>query len=331
MSNDEQNNKFLRPYPRDEHEPGTGGNPGEVSENSGAGSTVPRTVASGEAARISGEAARVVKERLGKEKLRELKKQLLSRDLEVLRSLKRYRFLITGQIQRLHLYSGATRQANLVATMRTLNRLKSLGLVTTLERRIGGVRAGSSSLIWHLTEAGSRLVSGDEKGPRKRFPEPSLQFLEHTLAKAECAVQITTLCRESADLHLMWIDAEPDCWRPFSDNGKKIQLKPDLFVVNRYDGYEDRWFIEIDLGTESTSQVLEKCRAYRRYYDTGLEQGASDMFPLVVWIVPDEKRKVALTERIRESLHTEPKLFLVITPGELKRMLHQFIERSELC
>lgn len=87
----------------------------------------------------------------------------------------------------------------------------------------------------------------------------------------------------------------------------------------------------MDLGSESISQVLEKCNGYLRYYYTGLEQKATEMFPLVVWIVKDSQRKENLKSCIRENLQGHPKMFLVIAPDELEKMLRQFIDTKELC
>ena len=43
------------------------------------------------------------------------------------------------------------------AARRALQRLTKLGLLATLERRIGGVRSGSDGLIYRLGPAGQRL------------------------------------------------------------------------------------------------------------------------------------------------------------------------------
>ncbi|MFR2589241.1 MAG: replication-relaxation family protein [Ruthenibacterium lactatiformans] len=105
-----------------------------------------------------------------------------------------------------------TRNQNLL-----LQRLGGHGLIAPLQRRVGGFGGGSTLQVWHLTEAGLRLLSLNDPGvpPRKRFFEPSTMFLEHTLAIAEFAVQLTCLCRDSHDLTLEVLDAEPSCWRRF--------------------------------------------------------------------------------------------------------------------
>ena len=79
------------------------------------------------------------------------------------------------------------------------------------------------------------------------------------------------------------------------------------------------------------SAVLRECRMYLRYYYTGLEQRATEMFPLVVWIVKDADRKNSIKQYIRDNLKDQPKMFLVITPDELEKMIRQFIDRQELC
>lgn len=302
----------------------------EVSKTKGGGSIPLQGIAS------HSTAARPVKSKntkLTRQQLEEIEARLSARDHAVLQAIRKYRFLTSTQIGRLYITdcstkTSQTRQQNLL-----LQRLGGHGLIRPLERRVGGYGGGSTVQVWHLTEAGQRLLILNDPGaqPRKRFSEPSAMFLHHTLAIAECAVQLICLCRDSEDLSLELVDAEPSCWRKYRDDNRTCYLKPDLFAVTGYDGYEDRWFIEMDLGSESMPQVLEKCNAYLRYYYTGLEQKATEMFPLVVWIVKDSQRKENLKACIRENLQGHPKMFLVITPDELEKMLRQFIDARELC
>lgn len=271
--------------------------------------------------------------KLSRAQLVEIEAQLSARDHAVLQAIRKYRFLTSDQIGRLYLTDCSTKTSRTRNQNLLLQRLGGCGLIAPLARRVGGFGGGSTMKVWHLTAAGYRLLTLNDPGvnPRKRFLEPSTTFLEHTLAIAECAVQLTCLCRDSEDLTLEKVDAEPTCWRRYKDGERVFYLKPDLFAVTDYDGYEDRWFIEMDLGSESLSQVLEKCNMYLRYYYTGLEQRATEMFPLVVWIVKDADRKNSIKQYIRDNLKDQPKMFLVITPDELERMLRQFIDRQELC
>lgn len=82
---------------------------------------------------------------------------------------------MTGQIQRLHFYDSKSIKAARAATTRTMRRLRATGLVSSFERKIGGVRAGSASYVWHLTEGGMRFINLKDAfdEPRRRFIEPS--------------------------------------------------------------------------------------------------------------------------------------------------------------
>jgi len=65
-------------------------------------------------------------------------------------------------------------------------------------------------------------------------------------------------------------------------------LKPDLYAVTASGDYEDHWFCEIDRATESMPTLLKKCVQYEAYRRTGAEQDRLGVFPLVVWVVPDD-------------------------------------------
>ena len=306
------NRPSLRPEFGGEKVAGTS----EISEAKGGGSIPLQGIASHPAA------ARPVKSKntkLTRQQLEGIEARLSARDHAVLQAIRKYRFLTSTQIGRLYITNCSTKTSQTRQQNLLLQRLGGHGLIRPLERRVGGYGGGSTVQVWHLTEAGQRLLVLHDPGaqPRKRFSEPS--------------VQLICLCRDSEDLSLELVDTEPSCWRKYRDDNRTCYLKPDLFAVTSYDGYEDRWFIEMDLGSESMTQVSEKCNGYLRYYYTGLEQKATEMFPLVVWIVKDSQRKENLKACIRENLQGHPKMFLVITPDELEKMLRQFIDAKELC
>jgi len=194
------------------------------------------------------------------------------------------------------------------------------------------VRAGSGSLIWYLTQAGERILRLDDDNAHtsRRFFEPSPHFLAHTLSVAECYIQITEICNKH-EPKLVTIELETDCWRAHSHMGSQTTLKPDLFAVTSCENYEDRWFFEVDLKTEAPVTVVEKCRRYHQYYRSGLEQKLHGVFPLTVWIVPNAARKESLTAHIRAEFVHSPKLFIVITPDELEKLIRQSVEGARLC
>ena len=113
--------------------------------------------------------------------------------------------------------------------------------------------------------------------------------------------------------------------------GSMLSLKPDLFAITMSGQYEDRWFIEVDLATESPSKVVDKCERYHKYYRSGLEQQEAGVFPLTVWIVPTVERKEKLIKHIREAFDKQPRLFTVITKDELWALVCQGGEGGTLC
>ena len=264
--------------------------------------------------------------RIAKKRLAELDCVLSARDKAILRSLDGCRYLATGQIRRLH-YADSK---NPIAGHRSANfgtaKLRSYGLVDVLDRRVGGVRAGSSSYVWSITEAGVHLLNfnTDEYAPRKRNFEPSPNFMKHTLETSEVYVQLVEICRRHG-LELVKAEMEPACWRGHTGaDGKPATMKPDMFAVTSNGLFDDSWFIEVDMNTESPSVVLEKCRRYVHYCKTGMEQERNVVFPLVMWIAYSENRRAKLQQYIsdcREMSETSKSIFTVIMPGDFESLI----------
>lgn len=271
-------------------------------------------------------------QRVSKRQLLEIGSRLGERDVQLLMAIQQYRYLMTGQVQRLLFTDAVNPTAGLRSASRSLKKLKGLGLIGSLSRRIGGIRAGSSSLVWHTAHAGERLLRLREHKPcpNRRFFEPSPYYLAHTLAVAEVSIRLTETCQENKG-RLAALQLEPECWRTYSEQGKQVSLKPDLYAIVVSEEYEDRYFFEVDLDTESPAKIIEKCQKYHAYYRSGLEQEESGMFPLTVWLVPTEKRKERLLSHIRSACDKQPKLFAVITDDELEQLIKEGGDREMLC
>jgi len=267
---------------------------------------------------------------LSKRQLEELNATLSNRDKAILRSLGRCRYLTTGQIRRLHHTDSVSPAAGQRAANWTTAKLKNHGLIETLERRVGGVRGGSQSCVWALTAAGAKLLHLNDTGytQRKRFFEPSINFLNHTLAVSEIYIRILETCKRY-QLDLIQADLEPDSWRDYVEDGKPVTLKPDMFVITAGGEYEDIMFLEVDLNTEAPSRVLEKCRRYVRYHSSGIEKKRYDVFPLVVWLVNSESRKNTLKEYLAEEKKIPEVfkgIFAVIMTDELETLITSGME-----
>ena len=158
-----------------------------------------------------GDRSAVPPSRVGRRQLAQLRSSLSDRDLALLHSVGALHFATTAQLERLHFHPPTTTPlAAARLARRSLARLHDLRLLDHLDRRVGGVRAGSASFVWLLTAAGFRLLGDDS---RRRSREPSLAHLEHVLEVGELVVQLHELER-AGGVELLNIETEPTCWRP---------------------------------------------------------------------------------------------------------------------
>lgn len=288
--------------------PEPGPNPGNKGHDDYAVSTAPTPVS-----------------RLGRRQIARLLETLDERDFATLSNLQQMKVLNTNQLRRLHFFDAATNEAGTRAVNRQTKKLADFKLIDNNWRRIGGAQGGSRASEWHLTEGGHRLLNAkngikrEKRNPRNR--EVSWQHLSHTLAIAEFYVYVVELTRKYQDFEIQQVEFEPDCWRLFTRNGQQVNLKPDLFISFKNGEYEERWFIEIDLSTESLPVVLTKARRYFHYYHTKREQHNHGVFPYTLWVVLDEKRKMKLLQGFQNTLQGGSALFTVATTEHLDEVL----------
>lgn len=249
--------------------------------------------------------------------LHELNSTLTTRQQRVLGTVARVRLASSQQLERLHFTDVTRRQAR-----QMLARMAHQRLLLRLPRTAGGVRAGSSGYVYTLDTAGARLLN---LGGRRRRPPVTVgwPFLAHSLAVTEAYVRLVEAHR-IGHLELMSFTTEPACWRTFAGpGGGRIILKPDAFLVARLGRYEDRWFVELDNDTESKPTILRKCEVYRRYWQTGTEQATTGIFPRVCWLVPDERRRVALLDVMQRLPEDVWPLFTVALASEVVNRIAQ--------
>jgi hypothetical protein len=253
---------------------------------------------------------------LGRHGLERLQDQLSERDLSVIRSVHEHRFLTARQIEELHFDDHATPVAAARICRRVLARLAKERLLTRLQRRVGGVRAGSASYVYALGAVGGRLVADG-----RRFIEPSPLFLDHTLAVADARIQLVRAHR-GGDLNLVEVEVEPTCWRRYvGPAGAAEFVRPDLYAVTTHRDFEDCWFLEIDRSTESPAAIGRKCRAYQAYWRTGREQEQHGTFPLVVWVAPNDVRAQRIEKVVGTARNLKRELFRVTTADRLVQLI----------
>jgi Replication-relaxation len=242
--------------------------------------------------------------------------RLSERDRVILGDLARVRVLTGYQLTRLH-FPELSDKSRDRARRRVLARLAGLDLATTLERRIGGVRAGSAGLVYTLGVAGQHVVpfldaDGDrEPARRPRQPwTPGRVFLAHTLAVAELYVRLVEAAR-TGNFGLGAYRAEPGSWVP---NGIGGWLKPDAYALLQGGGVEDYWWIEVDRATESLTTLRRKLLAYLDFVSGG-QLGPDGVVPRVLITVPDNKpnRQSDVRELLERLPEPADKLFSLTT------------------
>lgn len=250
-----------------------------------------------------------------------LRERLSVRDVQIISQVAELRLMSSGQIRSVHFPDSEhqSRPAAARACHRALQRLSHERLLTRLARRIGGVRAGSTSFVWALSAVGQRLLALG--GARRRFHEPTSRFVDHTLAISQLVVEAQCADRRG-ELELLAYETEPKCWRAFTGMAGGMVLRPDLHLSLGVGDYKWRWFIEVDRGSVSLPVVIGKSRLYLRYYQSGQEQArCAGSFPRVCWVASDERRAEHIRAALARERDVPERLFTVTTDAHALAVL----------
>jgi hypothetical protein len=219
--------------------------------------------------------------------------QLSDRDHAILADLERTHVLTGAQLQRLR-FADIAKPSRARDRRRVLTRLADHGFVSTLDRRIGGVRAGSAGHVYRLTPTARRLLDMQRQQPAARRPRiPGAPFLNHALAVSDIYVTLIEASRIN-DFCVSTFDTEPTCWHP---TGNGVYLKPDAYLVLTTQAYRDCWWLEIDRATESRPQIKRKIKSYIDHLTTG-GTGPDGIPPRILFTAPDTARSDAIRKVI---------------------------------
>lgn len=248
--------------------------------------------------------------RLSRRRLAELHQRLSERDVAILRQVGELRLMSARQIEAIHfpLSKHASPASSARSARRVLERLTNKRLLARLDRRLGGLEAGSAGYIYTLAPAGQRFLELDQ--PRRHLHEPNAAHVDHTLAITQLVVDLL-LAERRGEVELIDLQAEPDCWRSVPGLGRTV-LRPDLFVTVGAGELERRWFVELDRATTHVPALLRKCRLYESYYRSGVEQAAHGVFPRVLWATSSHERAARLAAAVAANPELTSGLFGVV-------------------
>jgi hypothetical protein len=269
-----------------------------------------RTRATSSGLRTETDAVSTAPARITARDLETIRALLSEGDWAVIHFLAEVRLATGHQIARRLWAAASTTEPSARAARRALSRLEHWRLIERQARRIGGVRGGSTSIVYALGRSAQRLLaaSGFEPRPHHDFGQP---FLAHTVQITELIVRLAEADR-SGNLELVEIETEPRTWRGFlSGFGVRQVLKPDLRVTIGAGAHIDAWWCEIDRSTESAAAIVRKAKTYLAYRQTGEEERRTHVFPRVVFLVPDHARRQQLERALRQLTQAPERLFSV--------------------
>jgi hypothetical protein len=224
-------------------------------------------------------------------RIEQLGADLSPKELAVLSTLHQVRLASADQLERLHFVSDQPRNRR-----RVLQVMADRGLITRLDRTVGGHKAGSSGFVYALGVGGARLLLQGLDGRVRRPTTPGAPFVAHTLAVTELVVRLWEAERRGI-LEVLEVQTEPACWRRHpGPGGGLVTCKPDAYVRIGIGEFEDSYFLEVDRGTEHSAALQRQLDRYRRYWAAGVEQSWRGVFPKVLWLAPTQRRHQELVD-----------------------------------
>lgn len=216
--------------------------------------------------------------------------EFTDRDMEILRALERYRYLRTGQIQRLIFPGNKTIQS----TRRRLRYLLQDKCVGRIEPYVQ-VGKGSAESAYYLDKKGAQILRQAFKDFKptlyKKASRVKYQFLQHALDISEFRVHLESGLADhtSVELHRFVADFEIKTHAHNAIGHKRYKLYdevahplnkrnyivyPDALIILRgtgkYEDYRKIYLLEIDRGTEGLRILQNKLIGYNLYLREGV-------------------------------------------------------------
>ncbi len=228
------------------------------------------------------------------------------RDTEIVELVGRFRQLSAEHIREL-LFAG---QRSKTPLDRAMKRLTDAGYLVRLGRMVGGYGGGSGQYVYQLGRTGWRYLG---KGGGYR----PLRVVDlHTLTIAECFVMLKRLER-GGELTVISYAADPASRQTVGD----ILLTPDAYTEIGVPASRQKFsfWLEIDRDTENAETIRGKCVRYWRAF----QAWDGDIFPYIVFVVPDDRRKRELERTIAAGPDEAQEMFRVYQLESFAELIHR--------
>lgn len=182
-----------------------------------------------------------------------------------------------------------------------LGRLYELGLAGRPERR-GYSQEGSAPYVWWPTRVADAYATG---APTPRGGErdvPGTVFREHAMAVTWLNVAFVMLGKS---LGLELVSWTREARESFVYGDRLTAIVPDATVVLTSGEAEYRAFIEVDMGTMSTTRLAQKLGGYAAYVRLGAWRERHPFCPVLLFLTITEARAERVVKKFEEKWRWE--------------------------
>ncbi len=182
-----------------------------------------------------------------------------------------------------------------------LGRLYELGLAARPERR-GYSQEGSAPHMWWPTRVADAYATGAPTPRGGERDQPGTVFREHSMAVTGLHVAFVTLGRS---LGLELVSWTREAKEAFVYGERHTAIVPDATVVLASGEEEYRAFIEVDMGTMSTTRLAQKLGGYAAYARLGAWRGRHPFPPMLLFLTITEARAERVVKKFEEKRRWE--------------------------